>query len=110
MKKLEFTDEIKNKVLDLIAEEYWLPKDYDYNITIKPDNTMAFVMCDGVQVWVINQMGENGQSLANFFIDGSNMVCATFPWEVMEVANALRNLNDKDELRFVWDYIYDGEE
>lgn len=111
MKKFEFTDEIKNKVLDLIAEE-WLPEDYDYNLTIKMEDepTIALVMSDGIQVWVINQNSDNEQTLATFFLKGDNMVCATFPMEVMEVSNSLRNLNAKGKLQFVWDYINNMEE
>ncbi len=112
MKKFEFTDEIKNKVLDLLAEDYWLPEDFDYNLTIKMEDepTIALVMSDGTQVWVINQNSDNEQTLATFYMKGDNMVCATFPMEVMEVSNALRNLNAMGKLQFVWDYIYGLEE
>lgn len=108
--KREFTDEIKNKVLDLIAEE-WLPEDYDYNLTIKWDDepTIALVLSDGIQVWVINQEYENGQSLATFYMDGDNMACATFPLEIMEVANTLRHLNAEGRLQFAWDYVDEEE-
>lgn len=108
--KREFTEEIKNKVLDLIAEE-WLPEDYDYNLTIKWDDepTIALVMSDGIQVWVINQEYDNGQSLATFYIDGDNMACATFPYEIMEVSNILRNYNAMGKLQFAWDYVDEEE-
>ena len=108
--KREFTDEIKNKVLDLIAEE-WLPEDYDYNLTIKWDDepTITLVMSDGTQVWVINQVEENGQSLATFYMDGDNMACATFPLEIMEVANTLRHLNAEGRLQFAWDHVDEEE-
>lgn len=111
MKKFEFTDEIKNKVLDLIAEE-WIPEDYDYNLTIKMEDepTIALVMSDGIQVWVINQNSDNEQHLATFYLNGDDMVCATFPWEVMEVVNTLRCLNHHGDLQFAWDYVYGLEE
>lgn len=109
--RLEFPDEIKDRVFDMIAEE-WLPEDHDYNLTVgvHDELTINLVMSDGTQVWVIRQYDNNKQALATFLMDGEGMICADFPTEVMEVANLLRNFNAEDKLKFVWDYINTEEE
>ena len=104
--KKEFTEEIKQKVFGLIE---WLPEDYNYNLTINIDDDeedarIALVVSDGTQVWVIKQEKDNYQSLATFLMEGQ-MLTATFPSEIMEVANDIRNLNAEGKLDFAWDYI-----
>lgn len=109
MKKNEFTTEIKNKVLDLIAEEF-LPESYDWNVTISYEGTtpsITLVANNGMQVWAIHQYRGNEQSIGTFLVNGDNLVCATVHSNVMEVSNIVRYLNADGKLEFAWDYIED---
>lgn len=106
--KKEFTEEIRNKVLDLLERDCYLSNDYDYNVTIFSENgtnSINVVMSDGVRVWGIRQYDDNGQTIATFTKNGDESLVAVVPYEAMEIANSLRFLNANGDLQFAWDYI-----
>lgn len=103
-----FTEEMKNKVLDLIAEDCYLPEDYNYNLIINTENdepTITLVIRYDSRVFVINQYCDNEQTISTFLANGDNMICATIPWKVMEVSNSIRHMNGCGKFGFAWDYI-----
>lgn len=106
--KKEFTEEIRNKVLDLLKRDCFLSNDYNYNVTIFSENgtnSINVVMSDGVRVWAIRQYDDNGQTIATFTKNGDESLVAVVPYEAMEIANSLRFLNGNGDLQFAWDYI-----